>query len=248
MSYHDHSFLPPDDEELTREERYARRVMNEVHRMDAAQIAEERRREAGLEDDFSFTTDPHADEQRGRQGGWQEDRHEGFSENERNGSYEGGQGGNSGGNQGDQRGNYGSSEGGQGDNDGRNQSSRQGDSATEAQAHFASSDKPKKNRGTAFWQLISGTILLHEGLSQYYRYMLWIAVLFFASIAVMFMTLHLDRRYAELETQVRVLRAKATLLEEERCRKTTYTSIFNELKKRNIDLLPREKPWHELTE
>ena len=229
MSYHDHSFLPPEEEELTHEERYARRVLNEVHRIDAAQIDEERRREERLEDDFSFTTDPHRSKLVGNKEGGQ-DEGEDFTRSGQNGFSQSDQ------------------DFGQGNPTTENDPTTKDDPTSKNDAQFASSDKPKKNRGTAFWQLISGTILLHEGLSQYYRYMLWIAVLFFASIAVMFMTLHLDRRYAELETQVRVLRAKATLLEEERCRKTTYTSIFNELKKRNIDLLPREKPWQELTE
>ena len=46
--------------------------------------------------------------------------------------------------------------------------------------------RERRRRSSTFWQLFSGTILVREGVSKYYPYMLTIAGMFFLSIMVMF--------------------------------------------------------------
>ena len=53
--------------------------------------------------------------------------------------------------------------------------------------------RERRRRSSTFWQLFSGTILVREGVSKYYPYMLTIAGMFFLSIMVMFWSLHAPR-------------------------------------------------------
>ena len=69
--------------------------------------------------------------------------------------------------------------------------------------------RERRRKASTFWQLFSGTILVHEGVSKYYPYMLSIAGMFFLSIAVMFTTLHLDMKYSRLEREVQILRERS---------------------------------------
>ena len=80
--------------------------------------------------------------------------------------------------------------------------------------------RERRRKASTFWQLFSGTILVHEGVSKYYPYMLSIAGMFFLSIAVMFTTLHLDMKYSRLEREVQILRERSIRLQEQRYRRT----------------------------
>ena len=75
--------------------------------------------------------------------------------------------------------------------------------------------RERRRKASTFWQLFSGTILVHEGVSKYYPYMLSIAGMFFLSIAVMFTTLHLDMKYSRLEREVQILRERSIRLQEQ---------------------------------
>ena len=53
--------------------------------------------------------------------------------------------------------------------------------------------RERRRKASTFWQLFSGTILVREGVSKYYPYMLSIAGMFFLSIALMFTALFAPR-------------------------------------------------------
>lgn len=93
-----------------------------------------------------------------------------------------------------------------------------------------------RRRSSTFWQLFSGTILVREGVSKYYPYLLTIAGMFFLSIVVMFWSLHLDMRYTRLSRDVQKLRERSIRLQEQRFQRTTHSAIIEELHARGIDL------------
>lgn len=96
--------------------------------------------------------------------------------------------------------------------------------------------KEQRRKASTFWQLFSGTILVREGMSKSYPYMLCMAGMFFLSIAVMFWSLHLDMRYSRLEGEVQMLRERSIRLQEQRYRLTTHSAILDELTRRGIEL------------
>ena len=91
-------------------------------------------------------------------------------------------------------------------------------------------------------QLFSGTILVREGVSKYYPYMLTIAGMFFLSIMVMFWSLHLDMRYTRLERDVQKLRERSIRLQEQRYQRTTHSAIVEQLRARGIELYDPQAP------
>ncbi len=106
--------------------------------------------------------------------------------------------------------------------------------------------RERRRRSSTFWQLFSGTILLREGVSKYYPYMLSIAGMFFLSIVVMFWSLHLDLKYSRLEREVQVLRERSIRLEEQRYRRTTHSAVAARLRERGIDLQDPRTPGETL--
>lgn len=96
--------------------------------------------------------------------------------------------------------------------------------------------KAARRASSTFWQLVSGTILLRRGVSQYYPYMACIAGMFLLSIMVMFWSLHLDMKYSRLEREVQLLRERSIRLEEQRFSRTTHSAVVEELRRRGIDL------------
>ena len=96
--------------------------------------------------------------------------------------------------------------------------------------------RERRRRASTFWQLFSGTILVREGVSKYYPYMLTIAGMFFLSIVVMFWSLHLDMRYTRLERDVQKLRERSIRLQEQRYQRTTHSAIVRQLEARGIEL------------
>ena len=100
----------------------------------------------------------------------------------------------------------------------------------------------RERRASTFWQLFSGTILVREGVSKYYPYMLSIAGMFFLSIAVMFTALHLDMKYTRLEREVQILRERSIRLQEQRYSRTTHSAIVERLRERGIDLSDPSAP------
>ena len=102
--------------------------------------------------------------------------------------------------------------------------------------------RERRRRSSTFWQLFSGTILVREGVSKYYPYMLTIAGMFFLSIMVMFWSLHLDMRYTRLERDVQKLRERSIRLQEQRYQRTTHSAIVEQLRARGIELYDPQAP------
>lgn len=97
-------------------------------------------------------------------------------------------------------------------------------------------EREKRRQANTLWQFFSGNILLHKGVSEYYRYMICIAGMFFLSIVVFFTSLHLDRRYSRLEQETQILRERSIRLQEQRYQHTTHSAIVERLRERGIDL------------
>ena len=110
------------------------------------------------------------------------------------------------------------------------------DEEREAAERAEEEARERLRRSSALWQLVSGTILVREGSSEYYRYLICIAAMFFLSIVVMFTSLHLDMRYSRLERDVQLLRERSIRLEEQRYRRTTHSAVVERLRERGIDL------------
>ena len=102
--------------------------------------------------------------------------------------------------------------------------------------------RERRRRASTFWQLFSGTILVREGVSKYYPYMLSIAGMFFLSIAVMFTALHLDMKYTRLEREVQLLRERSVRLQEQSFRSTTHSAVVRALAERGIPLYDPAAP------
>ena len=106
----------------------------------------------------------------------------------------------------------------------------------EEEARQEEQRKEERRRSNIFCLLFSGNILVRKGASEYYRYMICIAAMFFVSIFVMFTALHLDMKYSRLYREVQMLRERSTRLQEQRFRHTTHSAILEELRRRGIDL------------
>lgn len=109
-------------------------------------------------------------------------------------------------------------------------------------AEEAERKREERKQHSIFWQLISGSILLRQGVSKYYTQMMLVAVMFFVSIFVMFWSLHLDMRYSDLSRQNQLMREKSIRLQEMRHSKCSHSAISAELKRREIDLGDATRP------
>lgn len=103
-------------------------------------------------------------------------------------------------------------------------------------------EKERRRESNTMWKWLSGTILSDEGTSKFYPYMLSIAGVFFLSISVMFMSLHLDMKYTRLDSEVRKLRERSIRLQEVRFRQTSYSAIEGRLRARGLDLTDPASP------
>ncbi len=124
-------------------------------------------------------------------------------------------------------------ESGEADDDIRADEEREARAEAEAREREA---RERCRRSSTFWQLFSGSILVREGVSKYYPYLLTIAGMFFLSIVVIFWSLHLDMRYTRLERDVQKLRERSIRLQEQRFQRTTHSAIIEQLRARGIDL------------
>ncbi|MFR9603721.1 MAG: FtsL-like putative cell division protein [Rikenellaceae bacterium] len=94
----------------------------------------------------------------------------------------------------------------------------------------------RRRKASAFWQLLSGNILVNKGVARYYPHMIGVAVMFLLSIMVMFFSLHMDMRYSRLERDVQLLREKSLRLQSERFQRSSHSAIIEQLQKRGIQL------------
>ncbi len=94
----------------------------------------------------------------------------------------------------------------------------------------------RRRKRSAFWQLISGNILVNRGVSRYYPHMIAVVVMFFLSIVVMFYSLHQDMRYSRLDRDVQLLRELSLRMQSDRYQRCSHSAIIEQLKKRGIIL------------
>lgn len=96
--------------------------------------------------------------------------------------------------------------------------------------------RQQKKRSSWLWLMISGMILVRSGVSQYYRYALCIAVMFFVSIIVIFNALRVDKKYSQVEVATQELREYSLRLHERRLRQTSRRAITARLRERGIEM------------
>ncbi len=94
----------------------------------------------------------------------------------------------------------------------------------------------RRRKAGAFWQLISGNILVNKGVARYYPYMVAVVVMFFLSIMVMFFSLHQDMKHSRLEREVQLLRERSLRYQSERYQRSSHSAIMQQLEKRGIKL------------
>ena len=100
----------------------------------------------------------------------------------------------------------------------------------------AEEERLRRKHSSWLWLLFSGSILMRSGVSQYYRYALLIAVMFFFSILTIFNALRLDKQFTQVESQTQLLRERSIRMQERRYRQTTHSAIVRRLNERGIDL------------
>ncbi len=100
----------------------------------------------------------------------------------------------------------------------------------------------RRKQASAFWQLVTGNILVNKGVARYYPHMIGLAVMFFLSIVVMFYSLHLDMRYTHLNREVQLLRERSLRMQSDRYQRSSHSSIIRELQRRGIELQEASNP------
>lgn len=100
----------------------------------------------------------------------------------------------------------------------------------------------RRRKSSLLWLLFSGNILVREGFSDYYRYLIYMAATFFVSIFMMFSALHLDLKYSRLEREVQLLRERSVRLQEQSFRSTTHSAVVRALAERGIPLYDPASP------
>lgn len=107
--------------------------------------------------------------------------------------------------------------------------------------------KRRRRQASAWWQLLSGTILVRDGATEYYRYVAVIAGMFFVSIVMLFTALRLDIKYARLDSEVQLLHERSIRLQEECYKHSSHSAIVERLRERGIKLYDPLQP-HEVIE
>lgn len=106
----------------------------------------------------------------------------------------------------------------------------------------AEEERQRKRNANIWRQLFSGRILVHDTVRENYRYVGIIAVMFFASIVVLFWTLSLDIRHARLSTEVQLLHERSIRLQEQCYRRSSHSAIVESLHERGLELYDPLRP------
>ncbi len=98
-------------------------------------------------------------------------------------------------------------------------------------------------RNGKFWrQILSGRILVHDTVRENYRYLAAIAIMFFASIAVLFWTLSLNNTYTRLDTEVQLLHERSIRLQEQCYRHSSHSAVIERMHERGMELYDPLQP------
>ena len=114
--------------------------------------------------------------------------------------------------------------------------------AAEREEREAAEAKRRRRHASAWWQLLSGTILVRDGATEYYRYLALIAGMFFVSIVMLFTALRLDIRYARLDSEVQLLHERSIRMQEECYKHSSHSAVVERLRERGIKLYDPLKP------
>ena len=91
-------------------------------------------------------------------------------------------------------------------------------------------DEEDENRSHSLWQhIITGGFIAGDNASQYYRYLIAIALMCFVSIFLTFMSLNADDEYRSKEKHVALLRERSVLKSEERYRVASRDEVVKRL-------------------
>lgn len=91
-------------------------------------------------------------------------------------------------------------------------------------------DDEDENRSHSLWQhIITGGFIAGDNASQYYRYLIAIALMCFVSIFLTFMSLNADDEYRSKEKHVALLRERSVLKSEERYRVASRDEVVKRL-------------------
>ncbi len=100
----------------------------------------------------------------------------------------------------------------------------------------SSARQERRRKANTFFQLLTGNILVNEGVARYYPHMIAVAAISFVSIAVMFFSLHMDMRYSRLEREVQLLRERSLRFKSDRHQRCSHSAIIQQLQQRGISL------------
>lgn len=106
----------------------------------------------------------------------------------------------------------------------------------EEEARLEHEERIRKRKESWLWQLATGDVLVRNGAARYYRFLGLVAVAFFASIIILFSTLHMEKRCTELEQEVELLHERSIRLEQQRYRRCSHEAIMQALQQRGINL------------
>ena len=91
-------------------------------------------------------------------------------------------------------------------------------------------EEDDENRSHSLWQhIITGGFIAGDNASQYYRYLIAIALMCFVSIFLTFMSLNADDEYRSKEKHVALLRERSVLKSEERYRVASRDEVVKRL-------------------
>lgn len=91
-------------------------------------------------------------------------------------------------------------------------------------------EEEDENRSHSLWQhIITGGFIAGDNASQYYRYLIAIALMCFVSIFLTFMSLNADDEYRSKEKHVALLRERSVLKSEERYRVASRDEVVKRL-------------------
>lgn len=111
------------------------------------------------------------------------------------------------------------------------------EAAEEGAEDEAGEDVAVTPRSKSIWQHITTGSFFTSGAVQYYRYLIAIAVMYFISIFLTFVSLNADREYRKLENYATVLNERSILKEEERFSLSSKHAIEERLRSYGIELI-----------
>lgn len=95
-------------------------------------------------------------------------------------------------------------------------------------------DEEQARPSRSIWKhIVTGGFITSDNASQYYRYLIAIAIMCFVSIFLTFMSLNADSEYRRKESELAVLRERSVLKSEERYRISSRDEVVRMLRERD---------------